>query len=337
MTEPKPRSRHGCLWAVFLLLALIFFVGLLFVAGLFAITKSSKLTAWTHDHGQDEFPEMNEVWSEGDGEVKVVRIPLQGIIMFGPPGGFLSSETGSADIALRAIRRATKDDKVKAIILDIDSGGGGITASDILYKALKDFKAEGRDRVVVAVFNDLAASGAYYVALASDFIMAHPTTITGSIGVLMQSYNLKELAQKVGVKDVTIKSGTNKDLLNPFNEMSPEQRTMLQNIVDDLHSRFVGLVAENRELPEGTVRGFADGRIFTAADAVDLGLVDQIGYWADAVKKTEELLKQPRIRIYRYEEEVTLSSLFRAMDRRSPVSSILENLGGTRWLYLWQL
>jgi protease-4 len=221
--------------------------------------------------------------------------------------------------------------------MDIDSGGGGITASDILYKALLDFRAAQEGRVVVAVFNDVAASGAYYIALAADHIIAHPTTITGSIGVLMQSMNVKDLAQKIGIRDVTIKSGDNKDLLNPFNEMSPEQRDMLQGLVDEFHSRFVRLVAEGRDLPEAQVRELADGRIYSANDAEELGLVDQIGYWSDAVAKTTELLDVEQVRVLRYEKEISFSSLFRGMEQENPMSKILQSLSRTRLMYLWEM
>ena len=339
--EDRKRSRHGCLWALFILLALLGVSAVLVITGLLAVTKSSvHLTSWTHRAGADEFPQMNEIWSEGAGTVKVVRIPLRGLIMFGTEGSLFAPDSGSADMAFRSIRRARQDAAVKAIILDIDSGGGGITASDVLYKELLDFKESQTGRCVVAVFNDVAASGAYYVALAADRILAHPTAITGSIGVLMQSVNVKELAQKVGVRDVTIKSGENKDILNPFNDLSPEQRQILQGIVDELHSRFVKLVAGNRNLPETKVRELADGRIFTAGTALELGLVDEVGYWKDAVARTTEMLGVDQVRVFRYEEELSLSSLLRGAGGANPMSSLsglLNSLSRTRLFYLWQL
>ena len=140
----------------------------------------------------------------------------------------------SASAALRAIKRATHDPDVEGILLEVDSGGGGITASDILYESLQEFRDADTDRVVVAIFGDVAASGAYYISLAADHIIAHPTTITGSIGVLMQSINARQLGEKIGVHDVTIKSGKNKDILNPLQDLTEEQRALLQGIVDDL-------------------------------------------------------------------------------------------------------
>ncbi len=258
------------------------------------------------DAGEDEAPYMVETWSLGHGDVKVVRIPVEGMIMLGESAWY----AGNANTALRSIRRATHDPEVEGLILEINSGGGGITDSDIIYKALLDFKSAQPGRAVVSIMGDIAASGAYYIALASDHIMAHPTTLTGSIGVIMQSYNFKELAAKLGIQDVTIKSGANKDMLNPFQEVKPEQREMLQKVISAMHDRFVTLVAENRKLPKETVAPLADGRVFIADEAVRNRLIDSIGYNEDALVKIAELLKTDAVKVYRYDEQVTLMDFF---------------------------
>ena len=293
------------------------------------LTASSK----SMEGGEDEIPVLNEVWSGGSGETKVVRIPLSGVIFLGE-NSWMGDTTPSL-AALRAIKRATHDSEVEGIILEIDSGGGGITASDIIYKALLDFRQARKGRVVVTIMGDVAASGAYYISLASDLILAHPTTITGSIGVIMESYNIEELAKKIGVKDVTFKSGANKDLMNPFHEVSPEQRALLQAVVDSLYKRFVHLVAESRKIPEDEVRKIADGRIFTADDAVELKLIDGIGYSGDAEKEMAKLLNTSGLKIYRYEEENSFFDLLRM--RRgfgANVSSFLEP-HESRLMYRW--
>jgi protease IV len=261
----------------------------------FAKGKSS-----SHKVGEDEVPQMRETWSYGSGEVKVIRIPLEGMIMLNADNW----KSGNANMVLRSIRRATHDPDVQAIILEVDSGGGGITDSDIIYNELKKFKAADKNRVVVTIMGDIAASGAYYIAIASDYIMAHPTTLTGSIGVIMQSFNVKELAQKIGVKDVTVKSGANKDLLNPFSEVNPEHRAMMQKLISAMHDRFITLVAENRKMEKDAVAPLADGRVFLADEAVTNGLIDGIGYDDDARAKVAELLKVEQIKIFKYEEEV---------------------------------
>jgi protease-4 len=141
--------------------------------------------------------------------------------------------------------------------------------------------------------------------------MAHPTTITGSIGVILTSINMREMIGKLGIKDVSVKSGDNKDLLNPFTDMTPEQRAMLQQLVDSLHSRFVMLVARHRELPPDKVRELADGRIFLAPHAEELGLIDGLGYVAEAEAAVEALLGQ-EVRFVRYSQQLSLRDLLRS-------------------------
>ena len=261
--------------------------------------------------GEDESPLMSETWSSGNGDVKVVRIPVEGMIMLGEGSSMWAS--GNANTVLRSIRRATHDDEVKGLILEINSGGGGITDSDVIYKALMRFKeAAGEDekRIIVSIFGDTAASGAYYIALASDYILAHPTTLTGSIGVVLQTYNFKELAQKLGISDVTITSGANKDMLNPFKDVSPQQREMLQNVISAMHERFTSLVAQHRNLPKETVAPLADGRVFVAEEALKHKLIDGIGYAEDAQEKIAELLEaEDGVKVYRYGEHVTLMDI----------------------------
>jgi protease-4 len=284
--------------------------------------------------GVDEAPNLIETWSAGDGEVKVVRIPLNGMIMLGDASWY----AGNAAAALRAIRKARHDPEVAGLILEINSGGGGITDSDILYQALCDFKTSSKGRVVVSLLGDVAASGGYYVALASDVILAHPTTLTGSIGVLLQAYNIQELAAKIGIRDVTVKSGENKDLFNPFQEVKSTQREMVQKIITAMHERFVGLVAKNRTLPLETVRTLADGRIFLADEALRHKLIDGIGYQADAQSRIAQLLETDAVKVFRYEEQVTLMDLFtrRGIGLQTDLGRFLrDDARDARLLYRW--
>jgi len=337
----RPRSsRKGCLWAVIVFLVLCIVVLVVGVIGSLAMRSSIKprfkAGIGGRKLGADEFPHMEEVWASGGGETKVVTVPLRGMILLEESNGGLFSTVSPAQIALMSIKRATHDPKVRGLILEVDSGGGGITASDVLYKALLDFREAAPDRRIVAVFYDVAASGAYYVSLAADHIVAHPTSITGSIGVLMQSLNAKSLAEKIGIKDVTIKSGENKDMLNPFDEVSQEQVALLQGMIDDMHDRFIGLVADERELPLEQVRMLADGRIYTSQQALDLGLIDEIGYWEDAQAAAAGLLGVAQVKVYRYEQAGGLSALFRSAAGLDPLRSVLERSSRPRLMYLWQ-
>lgn len=335
--EEKKQSRRGCLWAVIILQSLALLVVLLIAVGTALVGMSLNRPTASRRMGKDEYPVLKEIWSYGSGDTKVIRIPLQGMIFLGGDNGLFSSIANSSVIALKSIRRATHDPDVRAIILEIDSGGGGITASDIIYKALLDFKAAAKKRKVIAVFGDTAASGAYYIAVASDHIVAHPTTITGSIGVLMQTLNVRGLGEKIGVKDVTIKSGKNKDILNPFGELTEEQKAMLQGVVDEFYERFISLVVDGRNLSEEAVRELADGRIFTASSALKLGLIDQIGYWEDALIEAARLLGVDDIKVYRYQEEFSFSDVLKGFQMWNPASGLLRKASHTRLLYLWQM
>lgn len=336
--EPKKKGNRGCLWAVLGLIGFAVIAAVAMVAFFtWMIRNVEGQTARSRSMGADEFPDLREVWSSGSGHTKVVRIPLTGMIALGESDGLFGSIAGSAETALKSIRRATHDPDVRAIILSIDSGGGGMTASDIIYQALLRFKEEREGRVVIAVFDDVAASGAYYIALAADHIIAHPTTITGSIGVLIQSFNVKKLGDKIGIDDVTIKSGANKDILNPLGDVTAAQTNMLQGLVNEMYEQFVDLVAEQRDLPKDQVKALADGSIYTAKRALELGLIDQIGYWDDAEDQAAELLNVDEVKVYTYEQKFSVSMLFKASQRPDPVNSLLRRMSQTQFLYLWRL
>lgn len=310
MTSSHSMNR-GCFWSIIGFMAIPICLVILGLIVLLIFFFRSEIKTETMEQGRDEYPQLTSVWSYGSGATEVVRIQVQGVIQHELTGSFFAS-VDPVESVLRQIRAATVDDNVMGIILEIDSPGGDVTACDEIYHALIEFKVRVPHRMVVAIFGDMAASGGYYIACAADYIIARPTSITGSIGVLISSLNFRQLGQKIGIEDVTIKSGTNKDLMNPLREMSLEQRALLQEIVDTTHGRFVGLVAKARRMTDAEVRPLADGRIYTAVRAKDLKLVDQIGYWNDAHLKMASLLKQKTIKVIRYEEGFSWTSLLRA-------------------------
>ena len=220
-------------------------------------------------------------------EAHFLQVPVYGIISSSPPDGFMGvTEMSVLERVERLLDHAEESDKVHGVLLDIDSPGGAIDPSDIIYHRLMGFK-ERTGKPVVARMNGLAASGGYYVAAAADSIIAHPSTLTGSIGVIMQSLNYAGLFDKVGLDLVTLVSGPNKDLLNPGRPMSDEEREILQGIIDDAYETFVNAVAEGRSMEMESVLPLADGRIYTARQALDGGLIDAVGY-------EEELLEMLR-------------------------------------------
>ncbi len=180
-----------------------------------------------------------------------------------------------------------KDSRVRALILRVDSPGGGVVASQELYDALVDFKTSGKP--VITSMGTVAASGGYYISAPSDLIVANPGTLTGSIGVIMSLANVQKLLEKLGVSAVTLKAGAHKDMGSPFRELTDEERALLQGVMDDIHDQFIQAVADGRGKSADEIRPLADGRIFTGRQAVKAGLVDELGDLEQAIKRAGEL------------------------------------------------
>ena len=180
------------------------------------------------------------------------------------------------------------DPLVKAIVLRLDTPGGGVAPSQEIYNAVKRVRLD-KQKTVVASMGNVAASGGYYIAVASDRILANPGSLTGSIGVVMQLANLENLMNKIGVKNIVIKSGRYKDVGSPFRMMGEEDRHLLQSVLDDAHRQFIEAVASGRSLDAADVEALADGRIFTGQQAKDVLLVDELGDLTDAVKLAAEM------------------------------------------------
>lgn len=180
------------------------------------------------------------------------------------------------------------DPLVKAIVLRLDTPGGGVAPSQEIYNAVKRVRLD-KQKTVVASMGNVAASGGYYIAVASDRILANPGSLTGSIGVVMQLANLENLMNKIGVKNIVIKSGRYKDVGSPFRMMREEDRHLLQSVLDDAHRQFIEAVAAGRSLDAADVEALADGRIFTGQQAKDVLLVDALGDLTDAVKLAADM------------------------------------------------
>ena len=335
MTPSRPACRHWPFWAAIAALAAILGLSLLInLAAVGVLAGSSRSGPSTQ--GEDEFPAFAETHSWGTGTAKVVRIAFTGILTRQLDGGLFGS-TDPVESTLRQIRAARQDDDVAGILLEIDSPGGEVTASDEIHRELMRFKESREGRVLTVLVHDLAASGGFYIALPADRILAQPTALIGSIGVILQTLNIQGLSDKLGVTDTTIKSGRNKDLLNPFHPVDPEQIALLQDSVDAMHERFVNLIAEGRGLKKSDLKSIADGRLFTAADALKHQLIDGIGYWDDAMAATAEMLGVEDILVIGYETQNTFWGLL--LGARSPlpaIQSLISEATTPRRLYLWR-
>jgi protease-4 len=240
------------------------------------------------------------------------------------------------------LQKAEEDDNVKALIVRINSPGGTITASDLIYREIDTFKTR-RKIPVVAVTMDVAASGGYYAALAADTIFALPTTVTGSIGVIMLTVNAQGLMEKIGVAPMAIKSGEMKDAGSPFRPLTAQERAVFQSVIDDMYGRFVALIVRSRKIPDERVRAFADGRIYTAEQAKALGLVDEIGYMDAVVAAARKAAGVDEARVIMYQRPKDYRANFYStapaptpgLETSLQQLTALLNGSGPRFLYLW--
>jgi protease-4 len=231
---------------------LIFFFGILFLIGRYSGGKTGRLAF-------------------GD---KIAIVEVKGVI---------AQSSG----IIEELERYLEDKEVKAIILRIDSPGGGVGPAQEIYREVIKIKPKKK---VVTSMGSVAASGGYYIASASDLIVANPGTITGSIGVIMQFSNFEELLKKIGIKGVVLKSGEHKDIGSPFREMTPEEKKIMQEVLDNVHQQFIQAVADGRKLDRAKVVEIADGRILTGEQAKNLGLVDQMGNLQDTIEITAKMV-----------------------------------------------
>jgi protease-4 len=219
---------------------------------------------------------------------KIALIDVHGMLLNAKSSSLLGDGDNPVSLFRERLQAAADDPRVKAVVLRLNSPGGSVTASDVMYRDLVDFR-EKTGIPVVACMMDVAASGAYYLAMGCDYVYAHPTTVTGSIGVIMNMYNAAGLAGLLGVTSNPIKSGPIKDIGNPLRAMTDVEREILQGVVTRFYDQFVTVVVRGRRLPEDTVRELADGRIYTGLEAKELGLVDEVGYLRDALATAQQL------------------------------------------------
>ena len=288
---------------------------------------------------------LEEFILEGNAREKILLIPIRGLISGNPDEGFLSTKPSVLQEIVSQLKKAQEDRNVKGIILQISSFGGTVTDSDILYHEIMKVK-QSRDIKIVALLMDVATSGGYYIALPADSIVAHPTTVTGSIGVVFIRPDLTQLMQKIGVKVNVNKSGENKDMGAFFREATLEEEKILQQLVDKMGNRFINLVKKHRGMTEKNLLKVASGRIVMADDAEKLGMVDRIGYMQDVleeIKKMGGLLENARVVVYRrtrypddnYYNPITMSSGSKALTVIDLGTDKTVGLLSPGFYYLW--
>jgi protease IV len=233
---------------------------------------------------------LHETVIQGTSGPKIVLVEISGVISDEAERSTLGIGQRQSLVAetKSVLDLAADDDEVAAVLLRIDSPGGSVSASDTIYHEILTWKNE-KKKPVVAFFNGMSTSGAYYLAMAADHLVAHPASVTGSIGVIMPGISIEGLMEKYGVADQTLTSGPYKDAGSMLRDMRPEEKKQLQSVIDDLYGRFTDVVAAGRPaLDKAKIRTLADGRVYSAQQALAAGLVDELGYLEDAVAQVEK-------------------------------------------------
>ncbi|MEW6117786.1 MAG: signal peptide peptidase SppA [Nitrospirota bacterium] len=290
---------------------------------------------------------LEEEVLEGEGTPKILLVDLDGMISLKEDKGGLQLREKPSKVAVfrEVLRKAEKDSDIVGVIVRINSPGGSVTASDLIHHEIVSFKQK-RKIPVYAYIMEVGASGGYYIATATDRIFASPTAVTGSIGVVAMRFNAEGLFSKIGVANETYKSGPKKDFWSPFRPSTPEEQKMLQDIIDRLYARFVGVVAANREklLSEQEIGALADGRILTSSEALRAKLIDQIAYLDETVEVMKKTLTIDKARVITYARPGDYkSNIYSGMPLPGPhtinlISINAEDLppfSGVQFMYLW--
>ena len=320
ITPPVPKPKAGGGWKVFAIILLLFFlVSFMYnISSFFSAILGGADGASLHGSG----PRLTEVVREdNDAEAKIALIDVSGIIMGGVAD---SAGFDMVDIIREQLKRAGRDDQVKAVILKVDSPGGEVLASDEIYRALLDFQTT-TSKPVIASMGGVAASGGYYVSAPCQWIVANELTITGSIGVIMSSLNYRGLMEKVGLKPQVYKSGKFKDMMSGTrdpNEVPAEERAMIQKLIDETYGRFKEVVAEGRSGSAKRNAGkgrtladnwaeFADGRVMSGREAFQHGFVDELGNFRVAVERAKNIAKLKEANLVIYQQHFDLADFFK--------------------------
>jgi protease-4 len=288
---------------------------------------------------------LEEETVEGRGAAKILLTDISGFITDDPPSSGLGLGPSAPRVPLlvrlrEELKKAADDKDVRALVVRLNTPGGTVTASDIIYRELMLFR-ERTNVPVVAVMMDVAASGGYYIALAADTIVAHPTTVTGSIGTILVTANVEGLMQKVGVAANTIKSAEHKDIGSPFRAMTPEERQIFQSVIDELQRQFVAKVVDRRRIPADAARTLADGRIYTAQQALEHRLVDSIGYVPDAIDAARRAagVSDAKVIVYKRPREYRATYYAQAKTEAGALDAVAQFAAtagvGPKFLYLW--
>ena len=276
---------------------------------------------------------------------KIAVIDVDGMLINKRKRGWMRDGDNPVSLFVEKLDKAAGDRRVKAVVLRINSPGGTVAASDIMYHSLREFKRKTGKPVVTCILG-LGCSGAYYIACGSDGIVAQPGSVTGSIGTIMHTFSLAGTMEKIGVKAVAIKSGELKDMGSPLHDLSGEEHKVLEGIVNEFFQQFLTVVEKGRKgIGEQKLRALADGRVFTAEEAFREKLIDRIGYPADGIEWAKKIAGLEKARVVMYHRPLGYKAnvYSSAMSDEGMVGALVNvelpdwlNSGGAQFLYLWQ-
>ncbi len=307
---PPSRSSNGCLLAVIFTLgffAIFVFGGVLFLnSGAKVLTKLVDVASDSVAAKNNNDPYYEEVLTGDSTTSRIAVIPLTGPI-FGTGNSYYG--VGAVHSACAMLKKAANDPTVSAVILHIDSPGGGLSASDIIYNEILKLKQQGK-KVLVYV-GQLCASGGYYVAAPSDYIVAGPTALVGSFGVIMEHVEVSGLMNKLGIVVDPLKSTESKDIGSPFRKMSAEEKEFFDHILNTYHNRFVDIISNGRGIKRSEVEKLANGKVYLAKEALNYGLIDKIGYFDDCLNEAIKACTVDYPQVFIYKQQFSVMDLFR--------------------------
>ncbi|PWW26130.1 protease-4 [Cytobacillus oceanisediminis] len=269
---------------------------------------------------------MEEVIEEGNAMKKIAVLDVNGVIQdTGDAASLFASPGYNHKGFMENLEYVKEDEAVKAIIIRVNSPGGGVVESAEIHDKIVEIQKETKKPVYISM-GSMAASGGYYISAPADKIFASPETLTGSLGVIMQGYNYAGLAEKYGVEFVTIKSGPYKDIMSPTRDMTEEERKILQSMINNSYEGFVKVISEGRSLPEQKVKEIADGRIYDGRQAKELNLIDGFGYDDDVIEQLKKDHNLKGAQVVEYTENLGFGSIF-SMGARKIMGEDLEMAG----------
>jgi protease-4 len=275
---------------------------------------------------------------------KIAIIDIDGLLVNRRKGGWLRRGENPVSLFIEKLDKAAADRSVKAVVLRLNSPGGTVAASDIMYHQLRKFRQQTGKPVIACVLG-LGCSGAYYIACGCDGIIAQPSSVVGNIGTIFQTFSIAGTMEKIGVKAVTIKSGELKDMASPLHDLSDEERKVLEGIIEHHSEQFFEVVREGRDINEQKLAELTDGRVFTAEQALQQELIDKIGYLEDGIKWAKEIagVKKMQVVIYHRPSNYIPNAYSLATANADGISPLVNlelpdwlNAGGAQFLYLWQ-